>query len=372
MKITKLLAVLMTVAVSVASCDLLSDAESSGNGDDSVTENNPGANDSTGSVDPSELRQVKSIEMTYVDNRDLEDGRSYEDESYLQSFTYDENGRCTNIHTDFDDPEEDDLNCAITYMANKIKMDITGYYEPLSYEINLENGRAKSYSYAENRYMSFEYDEDGYLKRIVEWCPQHMNLEGGCGYVAFNNTNGLCTGAYFDVNPESASSADDALVWSQSSWYPHRYPANNTSIDLNTHIINGAIQYDFNPWDVLNTIRCLGKVSDCLFERTYSFVDEAEVLEMPILTEPNTRYDRSYTTYREKYSDYIVSFEFDEEDYVAGFSYTKVYEKYRVDYYYQTSNVGSKEKGYEFTRSENTYTKIGGEISCPVTVKVNY
>ena len=360
MKTIKLLAVLMSVAASVASCDLLSV--------DGSTEND----DKEEHVESSELRQVKSIEMTYVDNRDYEDGRSYEDESYLQSFTYDENGRCTNIHTDFDDPEEDDLNCAITYLSNKIKMDITGYYEPLSYEIEMENGRAKSYSYDENRSMTFEYNADGYLKRIVEWCPQHMNLEGGCGYVAFNNTNGLCTGAYYDVNPDSASSADEALIWNESSWYPHKYPANNTNIDLNTHIINGSIQYDFNPWDVLNTIRCLGKVSDCLFERTYSFVDEAEMLEMPIFTEPNTRYDRSFTTFKDKYSDYVVSFEFDEEGYVTGFSYTKVYEKYRVDYYYQTNDEYSEKTGYRYTRSENTYTKIGGDISCPVVVKVNY
>ena len=67
--------------------------------------------------------------------------------------------------------------------------------------------------------------------------------------------------------------------------------------------------------------------------------------EMPFFTEPNTRYDRFFTTFKDKYSDYVVSFEFDEEDYVTDFSYT---------------------------RSENSYTKIDGDISCPVTVKVNY
>lgn len=78
-----------------------------------------------------------------------------------------------------------------------------------------------------------------------------------------------------------------------------------------------------------------------------------------------------YTTFKEKYSDYIVSFEFDEEGYVTGFSYAKVYEKFRVDYYYQTTNVPSK-NGYEYTRSENTYTKLGSDIACPVTVTINY
>ena len=242
MKLIKLFAVLASVAVSVASCEQLSGGGSSDNGDETGTENNSGTGDSSesedpsGSVDPSELRQVMSIEMTYVDNREG-DGYDYEDESYLQSFTYDAEGRCTNIKIDFTDAEETDLNCAITYQANKIKLDIIGYHSPLSYEIEMENGRAKSWSCAEDRSMTFDYNAGGYLSRIVEWCPEHVNLEGGCGYVAFNNVNGLCTGAYYDVNPDSASSADDALVWSESSWYPHRYPANNTSIDLNTHII---------------------------------------------------------------------------------------------------------------------------------------
>ena len=378
MKLIKLFAVLASVAVSVASCEQLSGGGSSDNGDETGTENNSGTGDSSesedpsGSVDPSELRQVMSIEMTFVDNREG-DGYDYEDEAYLQTFTYDDEGRCTNIGIDFTDEEEDDLNCAITYQANKIKLDITGYHSPLSYEIEMENGRAKSWSYAEDRSMTFDYNAGGYLSRIVEWCPEHMNLEGGCGYIAFNNVNGLCTGAYYDVNPDYASSADDALVWSESSWYPHRYPANNTSIDLNTHVINGAIEYDFNPYDVLNTIRCLGKVSDGLFERTYAFVAEAEMAAMPPrFDEPNTKYEMSYTTFKEKYDDYAVSFEFDEEGYVTRFSYTKVYEKYRVDYYYQTNEVYSEKTGYGYTRSENTYTKIGDDISCPVTVKVNY
>lgn len=372
MKMIKTLALMVSVAASVAACGQLPDDGSIDNGDNPGTENNPGTGDSSGSEDPSEIRQVKSIRMTFEDNRE-NDGYDYEDESYLQSFTYDAEGRCTNIAIDFADAEEDDLECAITYGANTIKLDITGYHSPLSYEIQMENGRAKSFSYAENHSMTFEYNNAGYLYRIAEWCPVHMNRDGGCGFIAFNNTNGLCTGAYFDVHPESASSADEPLIWTESSWYPHRYPSNNTSIDLNTHIINGSIQYDFNPWDVLNTIRCLGRVSDCLFERTYAFVNEKEMAEMPPhFTEPNTKYERSYTTVKEKYSDYVVSFEFDEYGYVTGFSYVKVYEKYRVDYYYQTTNVASDKTGYEYTRSENTYTKLGDDISCPVSVQVNY
>ena len=92
----------------------------------------------------------------------------------------------------------------------------------------------------------------------------------------------------------------------------------------------------------------------------------------PRFDEPNTKYEKSYTTFKEKYDDYAVSFELDEEGYVTGFSYTKVYEKYRVDYYYQTNDEHSEKTGYGYTRSENEYTKIGDDISCPVTVKVNY
>lgn len=365
MKSIKFFAALMAAAVTVASCDSLS----LDNGDGAET--NPGTGNGSGTEDTSEVRQVQSIQMSYVDNRKKDD-TNYDDISYLQTFTYNDAGKCTNIKIDFEDAEENDLNCDITYLTNKLKMVITGYHEPLSYEIAMENGRAKSFSYSENRLMTFDYNSSGYISRITEWCPEHADLEGGCGYVAFKNENGLCTGAYFDVNPYSASSADKAQIWIESSWYPHRYPVKNTGINLNTHIINGAVQYDFNPWDVLNTIGCLGKVSDCLFERTYGFMDVAQSVLMPgPFTEPNKKYEYSYVTFKEKYTDYVVTFEFDEEDYPTGFSYTKVYEKYRVDYYYQTNNVQTK-NGYEYTRSDNTYTKVGNDFSCPVTVKINY
>ena len=359
MKSFKLLAILTTVATSVASCDLLSEMGAPHNEDSSKTDNT------------SEVRQVESIQMSYVDNREM-NGMEYKNISYLQSFTYDETGKCTNIKIDYEDTEKDDLNCAITYEANKLKMDITGYHYPLSYEFAMDNGRAKYWIYDEDRAMTFEYNSNGYLYRIAEWCPEHVSVDGGCGYVAFNNINGLCTGAYFDVHPESAVSPDDALIWNESSWYPHRYLANKTSINLNTHIINGAIQYDFNPWEVLNTIGCLGKVSDCLFERTYGFLAEVGVEYVPgPLDEPNKTYKCSHEIFKEKYDDYDVTLEVDEEGYVKKFSYIKVYEKFRVDYYYQTSNVRT-EFGYEYIRSENTYTKIGNDISCPVSVIINY
>ena len=85
MKLIKLFAVLTSVVVSVASCEQLPGGGSSENGDETGTENNSGTGDSSesedpsGSVDPSELRQVMSIEMTFVDNREG-DGYDYEDE----------------------------------------------------------------------------------------------------------------------------------------------------------------------------------------------------------------------------------------------------------------------------------------------------
>ena len=95
MKKTKLISVLIAAAVSLASCDFLPGDGLIGD-DDSPTENLPGTGDVSGSdqpSDPSELRQVISIQMTYVDNRE-DDGVAYEDEAYIQNFTYDDKGRC--------------------------------------------------------------------------------------------------------------------------------------------------------------------------------------------------------------------------------------------------------------------------------------
>lgn len=358
---------LLAAAVLVASCDQPFPDDNDKNGDDPSGEVPP--------TDLSDARQVKSIKMTYTDNT----CDPVEVMSYTQSFTYDEEGKCTKIALDFADVDEDDITCDITYGDNTIKFDVTGYHSPVSYLATLENGRAVSSTYSdpdENRLMTFTYDSEGYLSRITEWCPYHMNFETGCGFVAFPHSDGLCTGAWFDVNPESAASPDDALVWNPEKWYPNRYSDYKTNIDLNSHIINGGIEYDFSPYTLLNTLRYLGKVSDCLAERTYGFVSRPESVEtLPGegkgFPEPNKRYERSYTTFEEVTKDFPVNTSFDADGYVSEITYSQVYQKYRVDYYWQTTDERIEE-GYLGHRSENTYTKIGGEISCPVVLKVVY
>ena len=331
----------------------------------------PETPDTNPSVDMSGARVVKSIEMKYVDNS----AEPAATTSYTLYFTYNDEGKCTHIKVDY--PSSDDLTCDITYGQNVIRFDVNGYHSPLKYVATLENGRAVSTTYgdeSDNRIMTFDYDEAGYLSKITEWCPSHMENKDGCGYVAFKHEDGLCTGAYFDVHPESAADPEDAQIWSPNKWYYNGYSAYKTNIDLNSFVIDGGIEYDLQPWTLLNTLRYLGKVSDCLAERTYGFCTMSEAVIAPSgFDKPNTRYDMSYTTYREEHNDYPVTYTFDKDDFVQGFSYSKIFQKYRVDYYYQTTNeyLGDG-MGYRYTRSDETYTKIGGYINCPVVLKVNY
>lgn len=355
---------LLAAAVAVASCDLPFTGDVDTDPDSGVVP----------PTDLSDARQVRSIEMTYTDNT----CDPVEVTSYTQSFTYNEDGQCTRIVIDYADEDEDDLTCDITYGVNTIKFDVTGYHSPVSYLATLENGRAVSTTYSdpdEDRLMTFNYDADGYLSKITEWCPEHMSDKDGCGFVAFQHSEGLCTGAsWFDVHPESAAHAHDALIWSSDKWYAHGYSDYTTNIDLNSFIIDGGIEYEMQPWTLLNTLRYLGKVSDCLAERTYAFISRSVFFPSEggkEFSEPNTRYDRSYTTYEEVTEEFPVSISFDADGSVSKITYSQVYQQYRVDYYWQTTDevLGG---GYAATRSENTYTKIGGEISCPVELKVLY
>ena len=369
MKVMKYCFAAVAALVMLVSCDLpyIGDVDT-----------DPDDNDPSGVVPPTDLsdaRQVRSIEMTYTDNT----CNPVEVTSYTQYFTYNEDGKCTRIMIDYADVDEDDLTCDITYGDNTIKFDVIGHHSPVSYLATLENGRAVSTTYSdpdEDRLMTFNYDADGYLSKITEWCPEHMSDKDGCGFVAFSHSEGLCTGAWFDVNPESAANADDALVWSPEKWYPNGYSDYKTNIDLNSFIIDGGIEYEMLPWTLLNTLRYLGKVSDCLAERTYAFISRVQSVGLlpgsdKGFPEPNTRYDRSYTTYEEVTEDFPVSMSFDADGAISEITYSQVYQQYRVDYYWQTTDEVLGD-GYAATRSENTYTKIGGEISCPVELKVLY
>ena len=364
MKTLKLFLMLPVVAALTASCDLLStgNEDNDPSGSDAPTEG-------SGGVDLSDARQVKSIEMTYTNNCE-----PVEVSSYTLDFAYNDKGQCTKLTMDF--PEDDDLVCDVAYGSSTITFNITGYNSPVSYLATIENGRAVSTTYSdpdENRLMTFGYDKDGYLYKLTEWCPSHMNFENGCGFVTLTHDDGLCTGAYFDVHPESASSPEDALLWAADAWYPNRYSSYKTNIDLNAIIVDGGIEFEFGPHTLLTLFRYMGKLSDCLFERTYAFESYAEsvVGGMSGFSEPDTRYDRSYTTYKEVSESYPLTISADADGYPVEVSYTKKFQKYRVDYYYQTTDeyLGN---GYAYTRSEDTYTKIGDEVSCPVSMKISY
>lgn len=324
-----------------------------------------------------QLKYVSTIDYRYTDSVE-----EYESAHYTLTYKYDEQNRVVRVEEVYDAQE--------SYEAYEIwhtfdytivdNIDVTSSYKSggddstkdETYEVALQEGIAVEallqgeYELWDTYKYSFEYDDAGYLVRMVQHSEEYGSEGSNITY-----EDGLITGVIWD---EYSEEDDDSMVFDIDTYYPNRYPNDRTNVDFNMFLLNGSPELESDIVSLLVSLRMCGKFGDACVE-IGGGGDEYDLnMRVEIVDDPNYREHFSVSHIMPSSDLYPAVYEFDGDGCPTKISYDVVYEEYLCEYdLVATSEAIETPEGYMYATTQENYTKTKiGEIRCPAVYTITY
>lgn len=323
-------------------------------------------------------KYVSSIDYLYTDSVE-----EYKSAHYTLTYKYDEQNRVARVEEVYDAQESyeayeiwhtfDYTNADNIVVTSSYKSGGDESTKDETYEVTMLDRRVTQallkgeYELWDTYKYSFEYDDAGYLVRMVQHCEEYGEEGSNITYA-----DGLLTGVCWD---EYGEEDDDSMICDVDTYYPNRYPNDKTNVDFNMFLLNGTPELEGDIVSLLVSLRMCGKFGDACVEiggggDAYNFGMERE-----FTNDPNYREHFSVSLAMPSFDLYPAIYEFDSDNCPTKISYDVVYEVYQVEYdLVATSEMGEGPEGdvYYGTTIENYTETKTGEICCPAVYTITY